>query len=376
MAAEKAFIVPVVIDGTRESTALVPDKFRAVQWTRLINQDDTQGLVAQVQRLLVREPQTEPGIRPVETGTAIALGAYGAAGIRGKPSIAVLPFTNMSGDPEQDYFADGMVEDIITALSRFNQLFVIARNSSFTYKGRAVDVRQVATELGVRYVLGGSVRRSENRLRITGQLVDAENGAHLWADKFDGSLDDIFDLQDKITANVVGAIEPSVKKAEIERSRRKPTDNLDAYDLYLRAVPLVESLHPDKNLGAIELLRKAIAPDPNYAPVLASAAWCYEQRITRGWTAVGEDDCGTAVAFARRALGTGADDASALVVAGFVVSLIRRDWDTGLEATRRASNRNPGSGFVSLMANLTATFRQRSPERQKRVWHWLSVRWT
>ena len=173
-----------------------------------------------------------------------------------KPSIAVLPFTNMSGDPEQEYFADGMAEDIITALSRFNRLFVIARNSTFTYKGRAVDVRQVARELGVRYVLEGSVRKAGSRLRITGQLIDAATGAHLWADRFDGALEDVFDLQDRITASVVGAIAPTVLKAEIERARRKPVDNLDVYDLYLRALPHVYAMRPDENLLALEPARK------------------------------------------------------------------------------------------------------------------------
>jgi len=155
-----------------------------------------------------------------------------------KPSIAVLPFTNLSGDPEQDYFADGIVEDIITALSRVHWLFVIARNSSFTYKGKAVDVKQVGRELGVRYVLEGSVRKASNRVRIAGQLVDATTGAHVWADRFDGALDDIFDLQDRVTVSVAGIIEPKLRHVEIERARRKPTDSLDAYDLYLRALAM------------------------------------------------------------------------------------------------------------------------------------------
>ncbi len=187
-----------------------------------------------------------------------------------KPSIAVLPFSNMSGDPEQEYFADGMVEDIITALSRFSQLFVIARNSSFTYKGRAVDVRQVARELGVRFVLEGSVRKSGNRLRITGQLIDAATGAHLWADKYDGGLEDVFDLQDQITASVVGAIEPTLRKVEMERARRRPVENLDAYDLYLRALPQVYAFRPDQNLAALGLLGKAIDLDPGYGARLGT----------------------------------------------------------------------------------------------------------
>src|SRR5467141_2338498 len=162
-----------------------------------------------------------------------------------KPSIAVLPFTNMSGDPEQEYFADGMVEEIITALSRIRWLFVIARNSSFTYKGQAVDVKQVGRELGVRYVLEGSVRKGGNRVRITAQLIDATSGAHLWADRFDGSLEEVFELQDKVAISVAGVIEPTLRQSEIERARRKRPDSLDAYDLYLRALPYAFVAMPD-----------------------------------------------------------------------------------------------------------------------------------
>ncbi len=273
-----------------------------------------------------------------------------------KPSIAVLPFANMSGDPEQEYFADGMVEDIITALSRFNQLFVIARNSSFTYKGRAVDVRQVAKELGVHFVLEGSVRRAGSKVRITGQLIDAATGAHLWADRFDGALEDVFDLQDKITASVVGAIEPTLRKVEIERARRRPVENLDAYDLYLRALPHVYAFRPDENLAGLELLRKAIDLDPAYAPALAYAAWCLEQRLVRGWPPVGDDDREKAIALARRAVAAGSEDAMALVVGGFVLVMVARDYDTGLDAVRRALKLNPGSGFVALMASAALAF--------------------
>ena len=282
--------------------------------------------------------------------------AQSASTLPRKPSIAVLPFANMSGDPEQEYFADGMVEDIITALSRFNQLFVIARNSSFTYKGRAVDVRQVAKELGVRFVLEGSVRRAGNKVRITGQLIDAATGAHLWADRFDGALEDVFDLQDKITASVVGAIEPTLRKVEIERARRRPVENLDAYDLYLRALPHVYAFRPDENLAGLELLRKAIDLDPAYAPALAYAAWCLEQRIVRGWPPAGDDDRERAIALARRAVAAGSEDAMALVAAGFVLVMVARDYDTGLDAVRRALKLNPGSGFVALLASAALAF--------------------
>jgi len=215
-----------------------------------------------------------------------------------KPSIAVLPFANMSNDPEQEYFADGIAEDITTALSHIKQWFVVARNSSFAYKGRNVDVREIAKELGVRYVLEGSVRRGGNRLRITGQLIEADTGTHMWTDRFDGDLDDVFALQDKITESVVGAIEPSLRRAEIERSKRKPPENVRAYDLYLRALPHLYAMRPDDNEQALTLLHKAIELDPNYAPALAFLAWGYEQRLVRDWGAYGEDDAGIAVALA------------------------------------------------------------------------------
>ncbi|WP_436170158.1 adenylate/guanylate cyclase domain-containing protein [Mesorhizobium sp. LjNodule214] len=193
-----------------------------------------------------------------------------------KPSIAVLAFQNMSGDPEQEYFADGMVEEIITGLSRIKWLFVIARNSSFVYKGKAVDVRQVGRELGVRYVLEGGVRKAGNRLRITAQLLEAETGAHLWADRYDGALEDVFDLQDQITDKVVGIVEPSLQRSEIERSRRKRPENLDAYDLYLRAVPHMATVMPADAKIAAGLLEDALRLDPNYATAHALLAWCHE----------------------------------------------------------------------------------------------------
>jgi adenylate cyclase len=193
-----------------------------------------------------------------------------------RPSIAVLPFQNMSGDPEQEYFADGMVEDIITGLSRIKWLFVIARNSSFVYKGKAVDIRQVGRELGVRYVLEGGVRKAGNRLRVTGQLIEAETGTHLWADRYDGALEDVFDLQDRITDQVVGIVEPSLQRSEIERSRRKRPENLDAYELYLRAVSYMASPMPADARIAAGLLEDALRLDPNYAAAHALLAMCHE----------------------------------------------------------------------------------------------------
>jgi len=273
-----------------------------------------------------------------------------------KPSIAVLPFANMSNDPEQEYFADGIAEDIITALSQQKHWFVVARNSSFAYKGRNVDIREVAEELGVRYVLEGSVRRGGNRLRITGQLIEAETGTHLWADRFDGELDDVFALQDKITESVVGAIEPSLRRAEIERSKRKPPENMGAYDLYLRALPHIYAMRPDDNEQALNLLHEAIELDPNYAPALAYLAWGYEQRLVRDWGAYGEDDSGIAVALARRAIAADRDDAHVMAAAGFVLVMVARDYEQGLQATERARELNPNMAFVSMLVGVSYLF--------------------
>ena len=266
-----------------------------------------------------------------------------------KPSIAVLPFTNMSNDPEQDYFADGIVEDIITALSHIKQWRVIARNSSFVYKGQNVDIREIAAKLGVRYVLEGSVRKGGNRMRITGQLIDAEDGSHLWADRYDGDLEDVFDLQDRITESVVGAIEPSLRLAEIERSKRKPPEDVNAYDLYLRALPHLHSMRPAQNHEALKLLHRAVELDPNYAPALAFLAWAYEERLTRNWGAYGEDDTGTAISMARRAIAADRDDALVLVFAGFALIMIARDYDQGMQAVNRALDLNPNIAFVNFI---------------------------
>ena len=286
----------------------------------------------------------------LQVAVAAPVKATKAIGLTGKPSIAVLPFTNMSDDPEQEYFVDGMVEDIITALSRFNQLLVIARNSSFTYKGRAVDIRQVARELGVRFVLEGGVRKAGNRLRITGQLIDAATGAHLWAERYDGGLEDVFDLQDKITAQVVGAIVPTIRRAEIENARRKPAENLDAYDLFLRALPHASIIHPQDNLIALEYLNKAIALDPDYAPALGYAAMCLCQRLSRGWPTAFGDDRAKVETLARRALARAEGDAVALALGGFALVTLKIDYPVGLEACRRAVKQNPGSAFVIFLA--------------------------
>jgi adenylate cyclase len=254
-----------------------------------------------------------------------------------KPSIAVLPFQNMSGDPEQEYFADGMVEDIITALSRFKALFVIARNSSFTYKGRAVDVKQVGRELGVRYVLEGSVRKAANRVRITGQLVDTATGAHLWAERFDGGLGDIFALQDQVTESVVGAIAPAVEKAEIERAKRKPTESLDAYALYLRGLARFYQFgNRQANDEALRLFNSVIELDPDFASAYGRAASCYVYARGEGWISITANEIAEVTRLAQRAVELGKDDAIALAAGAWALAYVVRDLEVAAGLIDRA----------------------------------------
>jgi adenylate cyclase len=275
-----------------------------------------------------------------------------------KPSIAVLPFQNISDDPQQEYFADGIVEDIITSLSRIHWFFVIARNSSFTYKGKAVDVRVVGRELGVRYILEGSVRKAGNRLRITTQLVEAATGNHLWAEKFDGALADVFDLQDQITVGVVGAIEPSVRHAEIERARRKRVATYDAYDLYLQALPHVWAHSREKIVKGLDLLNAALQIDPAYAAAHGLAAWAYQQRFLRGGAR--PEDREAAIRHARTALSLDTDDTTALSLGGSIVTILERDYKAGTAATEKALLYNPNSaqalGFSAFVNALAGRF--------------------
>jgi TolB-like protein len=273
-----------------------------------------------------------------------------------KPSVAVLPFQNMSDDPGQEYFADGMVEDIITGLSRIKWLFVIARNSSFVYKQKAVDVRQVGRELGVRYVVEGSVRRVSNRLRVTAQLVEADTGAHLWADKYDGTVEDVFDFQDQITERLVGIVEPSVRKSEIERSRRKRPENLDAYDLFLRAMPHLQARMPDQGRLAIPLLQKALSLDPDYPAAHAHLAWCHEWSFTRG--GLDEADRDAALFHARTAIASDTDDSAALAVAGWVVIVLTKERELAIAAIERALSLNPSCATAHYFAALVNSFAQ------------------
>jgi adenylate cyclase len=258
-----------------------------------------------------------------------------------KPSIAVLPFQNMSGDPEQEYFADGMVEEIITALCRIRWLFVIARNSSFTYKGQSVDVKRVGRELGVRYVLEGSVRKAGGRVRITAQLIEAETGAHLWADRFDGSLEDVFDLQDQVATAVAGVIEPALQAAEQRRASRRPTDDLTAYDLYLRGLSNYSVFAKAENLRALDLLEGAIARDPDYGPALALDAACRLHIDINVWTADLASNRRQAIAAARRALDVCEGDPGVLVNVAFVLAYFGEDIDAMLALVDRAVASNP-----------------------------------
>lgn len=259
------------------------------------------------------------------------------------PSIAVLPFQNMSGDPEQEYFVDGMVEEITTAIARLPWLFVIARNSSFSYKGRKVDVKQIARELGVRYVLEGSVRKSGNRVRITGQLIDTATSAHIWADHFDGTLDDIFDLQDRVASNVVGAIEPRLRSSEIERANRKPTESLDAYDLYLRALAEFHKITRPSYENAFRLAIKALGVDPSYAPAAGMGAWCRTYQTAQGWIKNTPELAAEALRLARQAIDAGKDDADALWMAGHTIGQFSGDLTAAMSAIDRALELNPNS---------------------------------
>jgi TolB-like protein/Flp pilus assembly protein TadD/cytochrome c-type biogenesis protein CcmH/NrfG len=268
-----------------------------------------------------------------------------------RASIAVLPFDNLSGDPEQEYFADGIVEEIITGLSRIKWLFVISRNSTFLYKGKPVDVKAVGRDLGVRYVLQGSVRRSGSHVRVTGQLIETETAAHVWADRYDGTLGDIFTLQDEMTMSVIGAVEPTLRKVEVERARRKRPDNLDAYDLFLRALPLATTAMPEDADKALRFLQEAIRLEPNYPAVHGFIAWCQEQRYLRG--GLHADTRHDAIVHARAAIETGSDDAMALAMGGFVVGVLERDYETAIEAIDRSLALSPSSalafGFSSII---------------------------
>jgi TolB-like protein len=268
-----------------------------------------------------------------------------------RPSIAVLPFQNLTGDPEQEYFVDGITEEIVTGLSRIRWLFVISRNSTSIYKGQPVEVRKVARELGVRYLLEGSVRRSGHSVRVSGQLIEAETATTVWADRYDGSLGDIFAVQDQLTMSVIGAVEPKLRKAETTRARRKRPESLDAYDLLLRALPFAATAMPEDAEKALRLLEGAIRLEPDYALAHGFMAWCHEQRYLRGGLDVGTR--ASALRHAYAAIEFGSDDAMALAMGGFVIAVLKRDYPMALDALERSIALCPSSalahGFSSII---------------------------
>jgi len=360
-----------VWDGRIVSESALTTRINAVR--RALGDDGT------AQRLV--RTFTRKGVRFIGNVTELA---DEATPTWDKPSIAVLPFQNMSGDPEQEYFVDGMVEEIITVLSRFPQLAVIARNSSFTYKGKPADVRQVGRELGVRYVLEGSVRRAGNRVRIAGQLIDATTGAHIWADRFDGTLDDIFGLQDRVASSVVVAIEPRLHLAEIERASRKPTESLEAYDFYLRALAQAVKRTKDSLAEAVRLLNRALELDPAYAPAMEYISSCRVLQRSRHWIPSSGPEVDEGIAMARRAISSAWDNSVVLTGAGFALAFLAGENETALSAIDRAIVLNPNYARAFSLRALVLVFLNRPDEAipaaqeamrlsQRSPWTFLSV---
>ena len=324
------------------------DEILAAVWPGLFVSDDSiaqcirdlRRVLADNERRLLRTFPRRGYMFAAETARVGAPAAELGPPLPEKPSIAVLPFQNMSGDPDQEYFADGMVEDIITALSRIRWLFVIARNSTFTYKGAAVEPRRVGRELGIRYVLEGSVRRAASRVRITAQLIDAETGAHLWADRFDGSLEDVFDLQEQVAISVAGVIEPALQAAETARAVKRPTSDLSAYDLYLRAYAMTLSSSA-RIPEALSLAERAIELDPDYGPALAWASVCCVRLLHEDRSADREADRRKGVQFARRALEVAGDDPGTLANAAYALAYFGEDIGAMIALVERALALNP-----------------------------------
>jgi TolB-like protein len=291
-----------------------------------------------------------PAVAANSPESAAATGTEARLRLPDEPSVAVLPFSNLSGDPEQDYFADGMVDDIVTGLTRINWLFVIARNSTFSYKGRAVDVKQVGRELGVRYVLEGSVRKVGGSVRVTCQMIDASTGAHVWAERYDRSSDDIFALQDEIALSAVGAIAPSVRRAEIDRVKRKRPESLDAYDLVLRAQLDVDSGMPDQVTRALVLLERAIELDPAYALAHGNAAMCHHCLFLRA--GLQEVNRAASIRHARSAILHGQDDATALTLAAFSIGMDGQDHGAAFTALEAGLAISPSSALTYILGSV------------------------
>ena len=348
------------------------DEFMAAVWPATVVEDTNLNMQIAALRRVLDEGRAEQQLHPDHPRARLSLYRAGDSGrgrvratglpsgpppLPDKPSLAVMPFQNMSGDPEQEYFADGMVEEIITALSRITWLFVIARNSSFTYKGQAVDVKQVGRELGVRYVLEGAVRKAGGRVRISAQLIDATTGAHLWADRFDGPLEDIFELQDKVAVSVAGVIEPTLEAAETRRLADRPTNDLTAFDLYLRARRELDASVEKNSLDrALDLLGQAIERDPHYGPALALAAHCHRWLEVNGCTADPEAARRTSMELARRALRSAPDDPHVLGLAALVLGYFGEDMDVSLGLIDRCLTLNPSYAHGWYWSGLLRVF--------------------
>jgi adenylate cyclase len=337
------------VGRTQSAVSLQVKRLESLVGHRLFERDKGVGasLTSEGRRLLARARELTALNDEIVGSLRSSLGGggSGAAGddekAASRPSIAVLPFQNLSGEAAQEYFADGIVDDLITGLSRIQWLLVIARNSSFVYKGRAVDIRQVGRELGVRYVLEGDVLKAGSRLRIHAQLLDAATGVHLWADKYDGALEDVFDLQDRIADQVVAIVEPRLQRCEIERTRARRVESLDAFSLYLRALPHLAAHMPGGTEAAMPLLRQALKLEPDYPAAHALMAWCHEWRFTRA--GFDEADRSAALSHARASIAGDHDDATAFAVAGFVIALLSQEPGAGLGAIDRALSLNPSS---------------------------------
>ena len=304
---------------------------------------------------------------------APALSPAPALTLPDRPSIAVLPFLNLSGDPSQDYFVDGVADDIISALSRMRWLFVIARNSSFTYKGRAVDVKQVGRELGVRYVLEGSIRKAASRVRITGQLVDANTGATLWSERFESALDDLFELQDQMATAIVGAVAPHLESAEIERARHKPTGSLDAYDYYLRGMWNFRQVSRNAIDQALPMFYEAIQRDPNFASAYAMAAWCHSWRKLSRWVTDLEREAAEGTRLARLAVELGQDDAVALAASAHALAHLVRDFDSSIALLDRAVVLDPNLAAGWYLGGFMRIWRGEPDEAIERIAHGLRL---
>jgi TolB-like protein len=352
----KAFDLLAYLVKNRDRVVSKDDLLEAVWDGRIVSESALTTRINAVRRALGDNGASQrlvrtfnrKGVRFVGEVTEVPdLAADHALPLPEKPSLAVLPFENLTGDLEQDYFVDGMVEEITTAIARFPWLFVIARNSSFAYKGKAIDLKHVVRELGVRYVLEGSVRKAGNRVRITGQLIDTSTAAHIWADRFDGGLEDIFDLQDRVASGVAGAIEPRLRLAEIERARRKPTDSLDAYDLYLRAQALVYSKRTEESMAeSIRLARRSLDHDPDYAMAKARIALSRGMQLVRHWISPNSPEAEEGVRMARQAIAADGDDPWVLDFAGLALSLLVGDNYAALSAFEHAILVNPNFGLA------------------------------